>query len=184
MAQNNFLKELLTDVKVEVSGEFDRNFERKGFFNKRWPNTKHHNSRGSLMQRSGKLRRGIKSQLKGNGIHFSNSMPYADIHNNGGTIQVTAKMRRFFWAMYYKSSGAVTYSVKTRKAANTQRNQNLSAEAEKWKAMALLPIGTKIKIEQRQFIGHHQSIDKIIESNADHHIGEVARKLGNNLKQR
>lgn len=47
--KNNFLR----DVKVELAEEFDRNFERKGFFNQKWKNTKLVNSRGSLMSRSG-----------------------------------------------------------------------------------------------------------------------------------
>lgn len=53
-------------------------------------------------------------------------MPYAELHNNGGSFKVTAKMKKFFWAKYYETSG-----IKTKKTAK------MSIEAQQWKALAL-----------------------------------------------
>ncbi len=178
-----FTKILLTDIKVDLTQEFDKNFERNAFFNKKWPRQRYPNSRGSMMQRSGKLRRSIKSHIKGSALAFTSNMPYADIQNNGGTIKVTAKMKRYFWAMYYKSYGAITYSVKSKKAANTQRNKKLSDEAEKWRAMALLPVGTKMKIEKRQLIGHHTQVDNIVKEIVEHNFKEFAQEIGNHFNK-
>lgn len=106
MKPEEFLQNTLTDIKVKLTEVFDKNFERKAFFNEKWKNTKLRNNRGSLMIRSGKLRAAIQSKLTPTGIQFTSSMPYAEIHNKGGEITVTAKMKRFFWAMYYKALGA------------------------------------------------------------------------------
>lgn len=86
MTPKDFLKQTLTDIKVKLGEEFDRNFERKAFFDEKWKSTKLMNSRGSLMMRTGNLRNSIRSELKGSSIVFSSSMPYANIHNNGEEV--------------------------------------------------------------------------------------------------
>lgn len=173
----NFIRNILQDVKVDLAQEFDRNFERKAFFDKPWPATKLRNYRGSLMMRSGKLRRSIKAQISGATITFSSSMPYAAIHNEGGEITVTDKMKRYFWAMYYKASGAVV------KGSKSKRNQRISTEADQWKALALMKVGTKMKIDQRQFIGHHPQVDTAIRKIVDHNIQQLASELGNQMRR-
>jgi phage gpG-like protein len=160
--KNQFLHNFVTDLKVELSDEFDRNFERKAFFDQPWKDTRMPNRRGSLMMRTGALRRSIRATSSDNTIRFFSSLPYAAIHNEGGTVTVTAKMKKYFWAMYYKSSGAVT-KTKKGEARQTGRNKSLSQEASRWKNMALKKVGSKIKIEQRQFIGPHRQVDQCVE---------------------
>ena len=157
------------DVAMELSDEFDRNFERKAFFDKEWKQTEISNSKGSLMMRSGKLRRSIRYSVRENQILFSSSLPYASIHNEGGTIVVTQKMKSFFWAMYYKASGAVT---KTKKGTvgNSQRNLKLTGEAKAWKSLALMKVGHKMIIEPRQIVGDHHALDKPVKAAMDHNI--------------
>jgi len=180
----DFLKDVLNDVKTELMDEFDRNFERKVFFDKPWnEKTKFPNKRGSLMMRTGKLRRSLRARVSGNAISFTSSMPYAAIHNEGGTITVTAKMKRYFWAMYRQAAGAITYSVKNKAMANTKRNTALTAEAERFKAMALKPVGSKIKIEQRQFIGHHPQVDTIVKTVVDANMREIEKQITSKFKK-
>ena len=167
MQENKFLTHILTDIKVKLEAEFKENFTRKAFFNEKWKNTKSPNSRGSLMLRTGNLRNSIRSELKGSSIVFSSSMPYANIHNNGGEISVTPQMRKFFWVMYLK----------------TGQKDKKRAEAERWKALALMKIGTKIKIEKRQFIGFHSETDKIIREIINHHLEEITKELNKTLKK-
>ena len=184
MTMNTFFKNLLNDVKTELMDEFDRNFERKAFFDKPWnEKTKFPNKRGSLLMRTGKLRRSLKSRIAGNAISFTSSMPYAAIHNEGGTITVTAKMKRYFWAMYYQAGGAITYAVKSKTMANTKRNRALTAEAGFFKAMALKPIGTKIKIEQRRFIGHHTRVDTIVKNVVDANLRQLEKQITAKFKK-
>ena len=185
MNEEQFLKQILTDVKVKLSEEFDKNFQRKAFFDKNWANTKHPNNRGSLMLRTGNLRRSLLNpRVQNMSITWSSSMPYAALHNEGGTITVTAKMKKFFWAMFYKNNGAIM--MKRDRSGNvvernTARNRRLSGEAGKWKAMALMKIGTKIKIEQRQFIGHHPNIDQMVQTILDRNFAELDQHIRNNL---
>ena len=146
----NLLGDFIRDLRVELTDEFDRNFERKGFFNEKWDEARMQNRRGSLLMRTGALRRSIRSQSSSNTIRWFSSLPYASIHNNGGFITVTVKMKRYFWAMHLKASGA-------------KQSRSMSAEAGFWKAMALKKIGTKIKIAKRQFIGYHSKIDGIVD---------------------
>lgn len=40
MKPEEFLKTTLTDIKVKITDAFDKNFERKGFFGKKWSQSK------------------------------------------------------------------------------------------------------------------------------------------------
>ncbi|HON53333.1 MAG TPA: phage morphogenesis protein, partial [Bacteroidales bacterium] len=60
---NTIKKNILSDIKVELTEEFDRNFERKGFFSNRWSDRKRQNI-GSLMQATGTLRKSIRSKVQ------------------------------------------------------------------------------------------------------------------------
>lgn len=141
------MKQLLNNIKIDLQQEFDRNFERKAFFYQRWKPSKN-----QLIQ-TGALRRSIKATLQGQSIVFSSALPYANLHNQGGTIKVTAKMKRFFWAMYYKTK-------------NTS-----------YKAFAVMPIGKKIKIPQRQFIGNHPEVRLSIQKQVSNHLQQLAKNI-------
>ena len=97
----NFKKEViensLNDIKVELDEEFDRNFQRQAFFDEQqWPGRKYDDGVGTLMQRSGGLRGSIRSRKRGMELVYSSHKPYARIHNEGGEIKVTKKMRGYF----------------------------------------------------------------------------------------
>jgi phage gpG-like protein len=178
----NFFLPILRDIQTELDDEFDRNFERKAFFDRAWKPTKFSNSRGSLLVRSGALRRGNRSYLNKNTIRFENTQAYAALHNEGGEITVTTKMKKFFWFMHFKAGGAVSKTVvgkdgkrhlfisseskeKMQRQANSNstRNKMLNEEAAMWKMLALKKVGSKIKMQKRQFIGHHPHVDRIIQ---------------------
>lgn len=180
MNANQFLRNILSDLKVELADEFDKNFERKGFFGTPWAPTKRVVSRGSLMLRSGDLRKSIRPTIAEGTISFASSEPYAALHNEGGEITVTPNMRRFFWAMYYKVNGAMG---KRKDGTNRKDKANriLTAEAQYWKSMALIAIGTKLKVPQRKFLGHHPSIDQMIERVVDINVQEFAQSITDQL---
>lgn len=183
MTPKDFLKQTLTDIKVKLGEEFDRNFERKAFFDEKWPATKLTYHRGSLMMRTGRLRKSLLSpKVTSNGIIWSSSLPYADIHNNGGEMRVTSQMRKFFWAKYYQTSSATT-KKKNGEASSSARNRKLSIEAEQWKALALKPIGSIIKIEKRQFIGSYPQVDKHIKEVINHNFGELKKEMDALMKK-
>ena len=166
-----YFQQILQDVQIEATDEFDKNFERKAFFDEQWNETKWQNQNGSLMMRSGNLRSSINSTIQGDGIVFTSNLPYASIHNEGGSIPVTAKMKKYFWAKYYENKT----SVDMPNAWNTQ----IAGQAAIWKAMALKPIGSKIEIPQRQFIGDHPQVDDFIKDVVDENFQEIERDLFN-----
>ncbi len=85
MNSKDLLHSILSDMRVELTEEFDKNFERKAFFTDKWKKRANPNARGTLLMVTGTLRRSIKSEVRGNGVRFSSAVPYASIHNEGGT---------------------------------------------------------------------------------------------------
>lgn len=77
---------ILQDMQVGLSDEFDKNFERKAFFTEKWAARRYQNPKGSLLMVTGTMRRSIKGEIEGHGVRFTSSVPYASVHNEGGTV--------------------------------------------------------------------------------------------------
>lgn len=107
---NRFIRLTLNDIRVEAKEEFDMNFKREAFFNEKWKRRKGDTdeTRGLLVQ-SGTLRRSIRSQIMegGKGVEITSSVPYAKIHNEGGSITVTRRMKGYFWIKYRQAVGRI-----------------------------------------------------------------------------
>ena len=150
-------KKILNDLRVELSEEFDRNFQRKAFFDRRWPPRKR-NHPGSLLMVTGTLRRSIRCQVNADSVMWESSEKYASLHNYGGTLTVTAKMKRFFWYKY--------------KATND----------ESWKWMALMKTGAVITVPQRQFLGDHPQVRKAAERIINDNLQKAANAIIKNFR--
>ncbi len=85
------IQNILSDMKVELTEMFDRNFERKGFFGEKWTPRKNSAAKGSLLHVTGKMRRSIRPAIRGNGIHFTSPLPYTETHNKGGTFSQSVR---------------------------------------------------------------------------------------------
>lgn len=68
-------KNIIRDMRVELSEEFDKNFERKAFFTKKWKKRADPDAKGSLLVVTGTLRRSIKAEERPNGVRFSSAVP-------------------------------------------------------------------------------------------------------------
>jgi phage gpG-like protein len=182
---NNFetiFKSILKAVKTELHEEFDKNFQSKSFFGDKWADTKHQNRKGSLMMRTGALRRGQQSRVEGDRIIFTNTQPYAAIHNEGGTITVTAAMKKFFWAMYYQAVGKMTKRKDGARSAS-KRNVQLTADAAYWKSLALMKVGSKVKIPKRQFVGWHPIVQQIIQKQMEIQLKNIEEQVTKMLRK-
>ncbi len=181
--KNRFTDKMIRDLRVELLEEFDRNFERKGFFSKPWK-TRKYGRNGTLMlvKGGGGLRGSISAAISENAITFSSSLPYADIHNEGGKIIVTGKMKRFFWAKYYELSGRLTFNVKTRKIASTRRNKSAASDADFYKNLALMKVGSKITMPERRFIGHAPEVDMAVKRVVDDNFNDIEKYINSRLK--
>lgn len=95
-------------------------------------------------------------------VSIENPVPYAVIHNEGGTIvsnpTITPKMRKYAWAMVYKLSGRKRGRKGKRVGGSKEA---IPEEAKKWMALALTK-KTKLKIRakmpKRQFIGESREL--------------------------
>ena len=166
-----------------VAGEiaqahFQDNFRRGGHLTggkvHKWPKTKRQASvskkaesnYGPLLSERKALMKSIRYVPQDARVRVFTDLPYAAIHNFGGTINihptVTPKMRRFAWAMYHKTKG------------EDKNDFNV------WKALALTKkekLDITVKIPQRLFLNDSPEVREAIEKAT---IEQIA-KLFNNI---
>lgn len=131
---------------------------------RKWQQTNNPLAGKHTMYKSGNLMRSVhKQSATTSKVVVIADAVYADIHNSGGTITVTAQMKKFFWAKYYEQTGKVT-NTKQGKTSSSQKNRTLNAKAAFCKRMALMPVGSKIKIPKRQFMGNSVTLMKDFDS--------------------
>ena len=94
MTADKLKKDILDDMRVELSDEFDKNFERKAFFTDAWKARKDPKANGSLLVVSGRMRRSIKGSVEGDGVRFTSDTNYATVHNEGGSGFVTVRQHQ------------------------------------------------------------------------------------------
>lgn len=144
-----------------MEGETDDAFRTKQWAGEPWRDVKVSSHLGSLMLRSGNLRRSVRFVATGSTVDVSSSMVYAGIHNNGGTIRipVSDKMRRFFWAQYKKSGDAkykamalskkteYTVQMPKRQFVGVQDSTNLKLQKKLYELAAKIDFVGAVKIE-------------------------------------
>lgn len=146
---------------------FQSGFRQGGFQDngtQAWQRKKRPDKYGPLMSSRQNLYGSIYYQPGDATVTVGTSAPYAEIHNEGGDIEVTARMKRFFWAKYRETNGG-----------SWKRNAK-NEEAEFWKTLALKKVGAKIHIPQRKFIGESQELNQKIKQKIDDEIDKILRK--------
>ena len=136
------------DIGKEARAFFLKSFIKEGFTDISfiaWPKRQDTLTQ-KLLSQSLQLRNSIKverADMRQVVVSAGEGLPYAEIHNNGGTIMVsvTPKMRKFFWFMF-KKTGDIKY---------------------KWMALTKKE-KLSIHIPQRQFIGESFTLDKKIDA--------------------
>lgn len=175
---------ILKGIQVEMSDEFDRNFERQAFFSEAWQRRKSPTRPGgSILIDTGQLRQSISSRTTDTSITFYTTLPYAAIHNDGGEIVVTKKMKRYFWAKYYEASGSFGRKKNGEKRGD-KRTVQLTAEAEFWKFMALKKAGTTIKIPRRRFLGASPEVEQAVRDIIEENITEYCSSIEFNINEK
>lgn len=167
---NDLLKNILSELRVETLDEFDRNFVRKAFFDRPWPARRMDTGRGTLLAVTGRLRRSLRCSVGRASLSFYSDAAYFSIHNRGGTVPVTAGMRKYFWAMYYKHMQGVSFDRKTRQAAN-KRSERENRLAGYYKSLALTT-QKELTIPQRQIVGDHPKIGRIVRETCTRNVQE------------
>lgn len=145
------INQLLADkVEAEALRFVDDNFRDQGFNNnglEKWES-----SDGTILVKSGALRRGFYSEKHNNEVHIKNDVEYAKVHNEGfeGQVSVPAHKRATF-----KKSGAKKKKIAT---------GNVKAHTR------------KMKIKKRQFAPYpgsesatlNQKVNKVITEHLTH----------------
>jgi len=174
------IRRILNDIRVEMSDEFDQNFERQAFFSEAWARRKGPLRKGgATLVDTGDLRRSIRSKTTATSITFYTDLPYAAIHNAGGEIVVTEKMKRWFRHKFYETQGGFV-----RKKTGKRRTlsdggfyawtakMRLSPEAEFWRWMALKKVGSVIRIPKRKFLGTSPEVEAAVRKIVEENLGE------------
>ena len=163
---------LLTTLEVQATDHFIGSWKKKGWVDRgleqwrevkrRQPGTKAYNAakksartRAILVQ-SGRLRRSFYTRIKRMDIvQIANSAPYAQVHNEGGTINKQA----YRGLMYYREVATNLQTGKTLKRfASTKYKQNHFKKATH--AMEINVAAHSIKMPQRQFMGHSHQLEQ------------------------
>lgn len=111
------------------------------------------NSRRLLLDK-GILYRSIRYEQRGGDIVVGvdgGKVPYAQLHNEGGTVPVTPKMRSYFWAKYYEYSGRADKQADGTKDSQIKKYKTTNATAELYKRLALTK-KTALDIPKRTFL--------------------------------
>ena len=158
-------------VGVIAVNHFNQNFRDAGWRDKGfhpWKETRRQRegtgadaSRTPLISSAPHLSRSIQAEPSPGQVRITNPVPYAAIHNFGGTITthptVTKKMRSFAWAKFYSLAGV-------KKGGKIPKE--LPPEAERWRALALTKkakLNITAEIPQRQFMGDSEELRKKID---------------------
>lgn len=117
-------------------------------------------------------------------VTIQNTLVYAQIHNDGGEITVTKRMKQFFWSQYYKKGLVGGMYERGKGKKSKQKAEAFSKEAEFWRNMALKKVGSTIKIPQRQFMGEHPEVDRIIREIINNELSKFAHNGINSRRSR
>lgn len=184
MKTDQIIRNIIRDIDVELKDEFDKNFERQAFFSEAWQRRKSPIRPGrAILVDTGGLRSSIKSEIRENSIVFRSEHPAAAIHNEGGEIKVTGKMKKFFWHKYYEASGSFGRR-KDGTLSKDKRTVQLSTEAQFWKFMALMKVGSTIKIPKRQFIGAAPEVEKTVREIIEENLSEYFNHIDFDITER
>lgn len=100
-------------------------------------------------------------------VTIGTSVPYAAVHNQGATItthpRVTANMRRFAWAQFFKAGGG-------------KGKDSEGSAAAKWKALALTKkdrLTITSHIPQRKFLGPSKELSDKVQHTIESEIKNI-----------
>lgn len=170
--QRLFSRTLPIKVGALAKAHFQQNFRLGGFVNgglQQWAPTKRQLAGGSsasgqygpLLSGRNRLMSSIAYRTAPLEATIYTSVPYAAIHNVGGIVSpsVSAKMRRFAWAMYYRNKGS---------------NAGETPEARRWKALALTrKQKLSIRIPRRQFMGESRELAAAVSAKVSAEISSI-----------
>ncbi|MDR0729922.1 MAG: hypothetical protein LBF19_07375 [Prevotellaceae bacterium] len=158
--KENLLRDTARMAAIESVKFFKQSFRDGGFTDtalSKWQETDNPLKRKTMFN-SGVLMDSVRATEESTKrVVVSSDTVYSAIHNEGGVITVTAQMKKYWWTQYMRFAGKVK-TAKSGKRSQSKDKQKPSTKAEFCKRMALMKVGSKIKIPQRQFMGESQTL--------------------------
>lgn len=117
------LTNLPRQVGVLVVGETKANFRRQAFDGQAWPKRKSNAQRDTgrnLLIDSGVLRRSIRSEAQGRRVTIFSDVPYAKVHNDGGSVKKRTSKRSGYKS---KRKGGATFQMPKRQFLGDSKSQ-------------------------------------------------------------
>lgn len=177
-----YFRELPVKVGKEVVSSVRQNFRCGGFYGSPWQRTKRQEvpfkgaagTYGPLLSKSTHLMSST-DYIPGQGqVTIRNNTPYARYHNEGASTKVTAKMKKYFWAKFFESTGI---KKDDNKEVKKRKRNKPNPEADFWRAMALKKPGRMIKLPKRQFLGPSPAVDRIVSDVTKRTLENLIEKL-------
>lgn len=191
-------RKFLRDKMPRITGRlavnhYQANFRKGGFVDETldpWPVTRRQLSGagtagskyGPLLSSTKHLMKSVKYTTSTYRTLVYNHVHYAPIHNWGGKIPVTDKMRGYMWYQYMKASGKLGNSKNNTLGISAKKKKNYSkattAEAEKWRRLALsIRNKNTIHIPQRQFLGPSSALTRQIIDKGEKELDKELYKI-------
>ena len=152
-----FQKDLPVIVCTTAVNNSRENFKKQGYEGSKWKRRSEGSPRDSgraILTDTGTLKDSIRYWVVSAAAVMigvdQNKVKYAQIHNEGGTVKITDKMRKFFWAMYNKT------------------------EQDFYKGLALTK-KTHITIPKRQYLGVTEELDNQIKTAIEYHVKQILK---------
>lgn len=151
---NQFKKEIPRIAGVEAVNFFKASFRKQGWHNntiEKWPARKtrvgRQTDKRAILVKSGALKKSIRiDRLTKTGVIVSSELPYSKIHNQGGRINKTAKVRA-----HQRRVGRGSTNVRS-------HNRRMN-----------------IDMPQRKFMGQSNALDNIIIRSLERRLHQITR---------
>lgn len=161
---------------------FQDNFYKSGFVNNGltpWKRSIRQSGKGANAGRrtligsgNANLMNGIKYEASGSKVTIYNRVPYAPIHNWGGTIPITKRMRGYAWHRFFSEAGIAKNDKPDIKKAKIAK---ASSSTLMWRNLALSK-KSQIKMPQRQFIGNSRELNDKLHAKLETELRKILDK--------
>lgn len=106
-------------------------------------------------------------------VTIRSDKPYSRIHNEGGNIPITDKMRKWAWAKYYETSTEGTKTLKTK--TYTSWSPEKSQEVNFYKGLALTK-KKQLHIPKRQFMGRSADLNTLLNTKITEYVNKIFKE--------
>ena len=165
---NGLVRELPGLAGAVVLESIDNNFRSESFFGQAWAPRKVQkgNDGRAILVQTGRLRRSFRLETSGLTITIFTDAPYAQIHNEGGTITGTANVAEYTRNQYEMNEVSKPGSKKEKWKKETVGSHTVQAHTRE----------VNLTIQQRQFMGEHPELNNQLKHLIENELSAIFEK--------